>query len=450
MRKGFIFDLNKCVGCEACVVACQIENHDAQSAAWRSINTYNSFQHPALPLFHFSLACNHCDDPLCLTGCPTNAFTMDPLYHTVDHHQDLCIGCRYCTWTCPYDAPKYVNAKGVIEKCTLCKERIVEGRKPNCANLCPTGALDFGDIETKVAFDVPGFTDKGIWPGIRVIPLRKKGRPLAAVQTLTENEGEFFKRAQFKDQRKSTLKSEWPLVLFTLLVAFLFAVTAAALLQAPLLDPLTYIALGVGGMIVSTMHLGMAVSAWRALLNVQSSWLSREIVAYSLFLCSSSFFLLASPMSSIGIFSTSLGLVTLISIDMVYARVEHRSTPIEKSGSVVLTGVLFFAVLVQMLPLFIAILAGKCVLYVSELSKTRRRTFPRQLASGVRIAVGFVLPALLLVVQGDILPVAISIFIGEAINRVEFYLDLNILTPRKQIEIDILKELSDVEVRLLH
>jgi Fe-S-cluster-containing dehydrogenase component len=450
MRSGFIFDLNKCVGCEACVVACQIENHDVQSEFWRSISTFNSFQHPALPLFHFSLACNHCDDPLCLTGCPANAFSMDPVYHTVDHNQDLCIGCRYCTWTCPYDAPKYVNAKGVIEKCTLCKERIIEGRKPNCANLCPTGALNFGDIETKVAIDIPGFTDKGIWPGIRIIPLRKKERPLSAIRTLTGSENKLFKHTQFKHQRKSTLKSEWPLVLFTLLAAFLFAVTAAALLQAPLLHPLTYVALGVVGMVVSTMHLGKAVSAWRALLNLRSSWLSREIAAYLLFLCSSVYFFVVSPVTAVGIISMLLGLATLISIDMVYARVERRSFPIDKSGSIVLTGVLFFAVLAQILPLLIAVLVGKCVVYVTELLKSRRRTPARLLASGVRVAVGIVLPLLLLGVPGEMWLVAMFVLIGECINRAEFYLDLNIITPRRQIEKDILKDLAEVEVRLLY
>jgi DMSO reductase anchor subunit len=343
-----------------------------------------------------------------------------------------------------------VTAKGTIEKCTLCKDRIVEGRKPNCANLCPTGALDFGDIETKAAIDIPGFIDKGLWPGIRIIPLRKKERPLTAIRTLTESEEELFREEQFKDERESDLKSDWPLVLFTLLAAFLFAVTAAALFQAPILTPLTCVVLGVGGLIVSSVHLGKVASAWRALLNVRSSWLSREIVAYFLFLSSSVLFLLVSPNTLLGILSVFLGLVTLVSIDMVYATVERRSTPIEKSGSVVLTGILFFAVLAQMLPLLIALLVGKCVVYTSELLTIRRRTLPRMLASGVRIAVGFVLPVLLVAVQADMWLVAMFVLVGETINRAEFYLDLDITTPRRQIEIDVLKELAEVEVRLLH
>ena len=442
MRKGFIFDLNRCVGCEACVLACQIENHELQNESWRSISTFNAFQHPALPLFHFSLACNHCDDPLCLTGCPANAFSMDPIHHTVDHDQDLCIGCRYCTWTCPYDAPKYVTAKGTIEKCTLCKERIVEGKKPNCANLCPTGALAYGEIETKLATDVPGFTDKGLRPGIRIIPLRKKSPPFTVTPFLTENENLLFRKAQFKDERKSTLKSEWPLVLFTILAALLFAVTAAALFNAPLLDPLTFIALAVGGLIVSTVHLGKACNAWRALLNVRSSWLSREIAAYSLFVGSSGLFFLISPTTLAGILSVLLGLATLVSIDMVYASIERRPTPVEKSGSVLITGILFFAVLAQISLLMVAILLWNCVVYIREIRKARRRNLLRLLVSGVRIAVGIVLPLLLVGMPGNVWLVAMFVLIGESVNRVEFYLDLDIVTPRSQIAEDILKELA--------
>jgi DMSO reductase anchor subunit len=293
-----------------------------------------------------------------------------------------------------------------------------------------------------VATDVPGFTDKGLWPGIKIIPLRKKGRPLSVTRLLTENENMLFQQAQFRDERKSTLKSEWPLVLFTLLAAFLFAVTAATLLSPPLLDPLTYITLAVGGLMVSAVHLGKAVKAWRALLNVRSSWLSREIIAYSLFLGSSGFFLLVSPIRSIGILSMLLGLATLISIDMVYATVERRPSPVDKSGSVVMTGILFFAVLAQISPLLIAILVGKCVVYVRELLKTRRRNFTRLVASGVRIAAGFVLPLLLLGVQGNMWFVGMLVLLGESINRAEFYLDLDIITPRRQIKRDILKELA--------
>ena len=442
MRKGFIFDLNKCVGCEACVVACQIENHETQRASWRSITTFNSFQHPGLSLFYFSLACNHCDDPLCMNGCPANAFSIDPLYHTVDYDEDLCIGCRYCTWTCPYDAPKYVTARGTIEKCTLCKERIIGGKKPNCANLCPTGALDFGDIENRVAIDIPGFIDKGIWPGIRVIPLRKKEGPTSATRQLTENESALFQETQFRGERKTSLRSEWPLILFTLLAALLFADAAAKLFEVQVLPPLAFMALAIAGLVVSTAHLGRPGSAWRALLNIRSSWLSREIVAYTIFIGLSGYSLLLPTSGLLAIPCILLGLATLVSIDMVYATVERRYVPIEKSGSVALTGILFFAVLAHILLLSIPILIGSGANYIRGALKTKRRSLLSLFASGVRIAVGFVLPLLLLCVHANLWLVAMFVLIGESINRVEFYLDLDVATPRRQMEEELLKELA--------
>jgi Fe-S-cluster-containing dehydrogenase component/DMSO reductase anchor subunit len=442
MRKGFIFDLNKCVGCEACVVACQIENHQSQSRSWRSISTFNSFQHPALPLFHFSLACNHCGEPSCMTGCPANAFSLDPIYNSVDHNADLCIGCGYCTWTCPYDAPKYVTAKGTIEKCTLCKERIVNGQKPNCANLCPTGALTFDEIDSKGATDVPGFADKGIWPGIKIISLRKKSPPLTVTDTLNEHENLLFGQTKYRGENKSTLKSEWPLVLFTLLAAFLFAAVSAALLSPPLFDPMTILALAVGGMIVSTIHLGKPLKAWRALLNVRSSWLSREIVADSLFLGASCLFLLVWPTMLWGIFSVFLGLVTLVSMDMVYAIVDRQSSPLKKSGSIVITGILCFAVLAQLPVLLTVMLVGSGVVYIRELLISVRRNLRRQLVSSVRVAGGFILPLILLALGGNFLFLAMFVLLGEGINRAEFYLDLDIVTPQKQIESDLLKKLA--------
>ena len=442
MRTGFLFDLNKCVGCEACVVACQIENHGQQSEPWRSISTFNSFQHPALPLFHFSLACNHCEDPSCLTSCPANAFTMDPIYHTVDHNQDLCIGCGYCTWTCPYDAPKYITAKGTIEKCTLCKERIVDGQKPNCASLCPTGALDFDEIESKEATDALGFMDMGIWPGIKIIPLRKQGPPLTAPHSLNETESFHFKQTMNGGERKSALKTEWPLALFTFLAAFLFGVVGAALVNAPLLDPTTCFALAVGGMIASILHLGKPLKAWRALLNVRSSWLSREIVAYSLFLAASGLFLLVWPTKALGILSMLLGLATLVSIDMVYAIADRRLIILDKSGSVLVTGILFYAVLAETPILMFVMLMGYGVVYIRELLTTGRRTLQRQFVSGVRIAVGFILPLILLGVHGNFYLLAMFVLIGEGINRAEFYLDLDFVTPPRQIEGDLLKKLA--------
>jgi Fe-S-cluster-containing dehydrogenase component/DMSO reductase anchor subunit len=436
MRTGFIFDLNKCVGCEACVVACQIENHGIQTELWRSVHTFNTFRHPSLPLFSLSLACNHCDDPLCLSGCPANAFCIDPVYHTVDHTPDHCIGCRYCTWMCPYDAPKYAGVKGSIEKCTLCKERIVAGGMPNCANLCPTGALEYGEVDSRAAIDVPGFTDKGIWPAIRVIPLRRKNPPLHATSALSSDEQALFKRMSAKTNSKSSLKSEWPLIAFTMIAAFLVATASASLFGDSPMSPTGFMAFAIAGLIISALHLGKPHKAWRALLNVRSSWLSREIALFSLFvILSGSTLALSLPMPFM-VASALTGVAALVAIDMVYAVVEGVSLPSIRSGSVLMSGLLFFAVLVQISFLLAALLLLSCGFYMRGLLREGRHG-GRRLFSAVRIAVGFLLPLILLFTQQSSWILAFCVATGEVINRAEFYLDLDIITPGGQIQKDI-------------
>ena len=111
-QKCFIFDLNRCTGCGACVIACATENMEKQTVNWRDIHTFNETHHPVLPLFNLSMACNHCIDAACKKGCPALAYTKDKETGAVVHHADCCMGCTYCTWACPYDAPRYSGAAG--------------------------------------------------------------------------------------------------------------------------------------------------------------------------------------------------------------------------------------------------------------------------------------------------------------------------------------------------
>ncbi|HKK80676.1 MAG TPA: 4Fe-4S dicluster domain-containing protein, partial [Prolixibacteraceae bacterium] len=120
----FIYDYNKCVGCHACVVACTNENGFQSPETWRNIHSSNSIHYPQLPLFYLSLACNHCDDAPCLQNCPAHAYSRDEKTGAVIHHPEKCMGCKYCTWACPYDAPKFNPKEGIIEKCTFCNHRI--------------------------------------------------------------------------------------------------------------------------------------------------------------------------------------------------------------------------------------------------------------------------------------------------------------------------------------
>jgi Fe-S-cluster-containing dehydrogenase component len=101
---------------------------------------------------HFPRSCLHCEEPDCVTVCPTGASYKRAEDGIVLVDPDMCIGCKLCSWACPYGAREYDYADGVMKKCTLCVDRIYnqnlepEDRMPACVRACPTGARHFGDL----------------------------------------------------------------------------------------------------------------------------------------------------------------------------------------------------------------------------------------------------------------------------------------------------------------
>jgi Fe-S-cluster-containing dehydrogenase component len=169
-RRGFLLDLHRCVGCGACVLACRIENGRTDSAAWRRVLPLNLRRRPAGPTYFLSVACHHCEAPACLKGCPSGAYEQRP-DGIVVHHEEECLGCRYCEMTCPFGTPQYDGAKGVVSKCHLCTHRLDAGRPPACVAACPTEALQFVAAAEAPAGGavavVPGFADPaGCRPGL--------------------------------------------------------------------------------------------------------------------------------------------------------------------------------------------------------------------------------------------------------------------------------------------
>ncbi|MGW8266241.1 MAG: 4Fe-4S dicluster domain-containing protein [Longimicrobiales bacterium] len=161
---GFLLDLNRCVGCGACVLACRIENALPEGVRWRRILTLNPRRAVAGPTYHFSLACHHCEDPPCARGCPSGALEKGP-DGIVFLNEDLCLGCRYCEMACPFGAPSFDEGRGLMTKCHLCARRLDRGLLPACTQACPTGALRFTP-EVPATTDpfepptrIPGFKD---------------------------------------------------------------------------------------------------------------------------------------------------------------------------------------------------------------------------------------------------------------------------------------------------
>ncbi|TWH57190.1 4Fe-4S dicluster protein [Desulfitobacterium sp. LBE] len=101
---GFYFDMTSCIGCRTCQVSCKDKNDLNVGTLFRQVKAFETGSYPKPGIFHYSGTCNHCENPKCVEGCPTQA--LHKLENgIVDHDKAKCIGCRYCTWNCPYGSP---------------------------------------------------------------------------------------------------------------------------------------------------------------------------------------------------------------------------------------------------------------------------------------------------------------------------------------------------------
>lgn len=149
---AILTDTTKCTGCELCVAACKEQNGlgKDESRRWkRRIDDLSSTRFTTIirrPGGHFvRQQCRHCIDPACVSACLVGALQKTP-EGPVIYDSDKCMGCRYCMMACPYGIPRYDWDQPVpyVRKCTLCYDRIKEGRQPACTEACPEGATIFG------------------------------------------------------------------------------------------------------------------------------------------------------------------------------------------------------------------------------------------------------------------------------------------------------------------
>jgi tetrathionate reductase subunit B len=144
-RLGMVIDLERCIGCHACTVACKAENNVPLGVFrdWVEEHVLGEYPH-AVPHFLPKL-CNQCTDPGCLRACPTGALFMRP-DGIVDMNHDICIGCRACNQACPYGVPFMDPVRGTADKCNFCSHRVDEGLNPACVDICPSSCRIFGDL----------------------------------------------------------------------------------------------------------------------------------------------------------------------------------------------------------------------------------------------------------------------------------------------------------------
>ncbi|MEO8615112.1 MAG: DmsC/YnfH family molybdoenzyme membrane anchor subunit [Luteolibacter sp.] len=280
---AFEVSLDRCTGCKACVSACHSLNGLDDHEVWRDVGTLLGGKESPQWQQTITTACHHCEDPGCMNGCPVGAYEKDKDTGIVRHLDDQCIGCSYCILKCPYDVPKYSKKRGIVRKCDMCHQRLAEGEAPACVQACPTEAIRIVKVATtrkpearRNAANTNLFHSTASSPlssiadsSITLPTTRYIGREVPASATAADCSALVPEHAH------------WPLVFM-----LMFTQAGVGLLltsHGDLTLTLTGTAIFFSGMGASVLHLGQPLKAWRFFIGLRTSWLSREILAFSLF-----------------------------------------------------------------------------------------------------------------------------------------------------------------------
>ncbi len=281
----FVFDATKCIGCHCCEVACNEQNNNPAEIKWRRVGEAEGGEFPHTLQLFLSMSCNHCIDPACLKGCPTNAYEkMDN--GIVFHHDEVCIGCQYCTWNCPYDVPVYHKERHIVTKCHMCYDRISANQTPACVQACPEGAIEI-EVVNKKEWLESTIDKEGNAPGLVDARLTNSTTRWILPKNLPKLE------PMDKELIKPAHK-ELPLVFMTVLtqislIGFLalflgdLAAKFTNLPQPSFLMAFVIFLLSAIGLPLSALHLGRPILALTAMKNLKTSWLSREAAALGAF-----------------------------------------------------------------------------------------------------------------------------------------------------------------------
>lgn len=153
-KKAFFYNQDDCVGCKACQVACKDKNDLPIGILFRNLRDFEVGEFPNASLYHYAKTCNHCVNPACVAICPTGAMQIDEEDGTVQHDDEVCIGCQNCVNACPYGVPQYFPDLAIVMKCDACYQLRQNGEPPACVAACQMRALQFDDAE-KIMADHP-------------------------------------------------------------------------------------------------------------------------------------------------------------------------------------------------------------------------------------------------------------------------------------------------------
>ena len=285
----FHFDATACVGCHCCEAACNEQNNNSADVKWRRVGEMEAGTFPQVSQLFNSMSCNHCIDPACLNGCPTESYIKFD-NGIVFHDDEACIGCQYCTWNCPYEVPVFNADRGIVTKCHMCHDKLEVGETPACIQACPAGAIEI-EVVHKDEWIKYDMNKDGIAPHLPDTNITKP----TTRYTLPED----IEMDQYKPADEHITKpahSELPLVFMTVLTQMSVGGTLA-LFFGELLSLLGFSNLAAGdyilaafiilpaliGLPLSALHLGRPLLAYKAMKNWRKSWLSKEALALGIY-----------------------------------------------------------------------------------------------------------------------------------------------------------------------
>ncbi len=280
---SFQVDLDACTACKSCVTACNSLNGLDPDEAWRDTHLLIGGSGENSRRQVITSSCHHCAEPTCASGCPVLAYEKDPVTGIVKHLDDQCIGCQYCILTCAYDVPKFNSRLGIVRKCDMCQSRLAEGEAPACVQACPNEAIQIRIIKTE---DIPftGHIIPGVFDSAHSLP--------STIYTSEKNLPDDATPDNLYDltPQPGHAPLVWMLTLTQTAVglfAFQFLLSQTATLSnSNALPWMALIALltGLSGIASSIAHLGQPTKAWRCFLGLKHSWLSREIIAFGIWM----------------------------------------------------------------------------------------------------------------------------------------------------------------------
>jgi ferredoxin len=368
--------------------------------------------------------------------CPALAYQRDAENGIVVLSEAKCMGCKYCTWVCPYDAPKYNMQKGIVEKCTFCAHRLEESRDPACVALCPTAALSIGERSaTTDLSSVAGFSNYGISPAISVIPLDPENTlpVMSPTEEVDQEMVSLLDNQAGSTRSKMNLRNEWALLILSIISPFIVALYTSGFILDTVREILPFsILASLVSIGLSTQHLGNKRNAYRAIFNIRRSWLSREIISFTLFVLLMILSFLNFINGTIpGVITMFCGLLLLISMDRVYQVIPKIQPSKLNSADVIFSGLFWFGVLSANIYIMAVIGSLRIFLYLNQQKL-------QSIYVHIRLISGYIVPLMYIFEQNDLTFIIsiLAVALGEIIERLQFYASFEIITPQRQMQID--------------